>query len=477
VDEIRQRHGRIDVLIHAGGLLVDRTLPNKEPEQFDLVFDVKADGFFNIMHATQDMPMRAAVCFSSVAGRFGNNGQSDYSAANDLLCKLTSSMRRWRPETRGIAIDWTAWGEIGMAARGSVPTVMKALGIDMLPPESGVPTVRRELVAGGFKGEILVAGALGIMTEEYDDSGGLDVEKANRWLRENGDSLLLLGEIKAAKLYGGLQVETTLDPAEHPFLYDHAPDEDTPWLPGVMATEALAELATLFAPGYAVVAVENEQMMGAFKFFRNEPRTLYLSAMAKPAANGELIVQATLRSLTKPAREGQPVRSQEHFRAGIRLAKADKEYPTAEFDPPHVESLPTTAEEIYQEFFHGPAYQVLERIRVEDNTAIALMAQGLPANYATENGRSLMDPRLVELCFQATAQWCIDAKNSMALPMGFGELKVYREAADATGQRLYALIETRDDGQTFDADVIDESGAVYVSLRTYRTVSRPGAAA
>ena len=54
----------------------------------------------------------------------------------------------------------------------------------MLPPQSGVPTVRRELVAGGFNGEILVGGALGIMTAELDETGGLDVDKANQWLKE-----------------------------------------------------------------------------------------------------------------------------------------------------------------------------------------------------------------------------------------------------------------------------------------------------
>ncbi len=101
IDEIRQEYGRIDVLIHAGGLLVDRTLPNKEPQQFNLVFDVKADGFFHIMHAAQDLPIGAVLCFSSVAGRFGNNGQSDYSAANDLLCKLTSSMRQLASRDEG----------------------------------------------------------------------------------------------------------------------------------------------------------------------------------------------------------------------------------------------------------------------------------------------------------------------------------------------------------------------------------------
>ena len=73
------------------------------------------------------------MAFSSVAGRFGNVGQTDYCAANDLLCKLTSNLRRSRPDTRGIALDWTAWGGIGMATRGSIPTMMAAAGIDMLP--------------------------------------------------------------------------------------------------------------------------------------------------------------------------------------------------------------------------------------------------------------------------------------------------------------------------------------------------------
>ncbi len=172
VEDVRERYGRIDVLIHAGGIEISRALPDKDPDQFNLVFDIKADGFFSLLKAAKGMPIGATVSFSSVAGRFGNSGQTDYSAANDLLCKLTSSMRAWRPETKGIAIDWTAWGGIGMATRGSIPKIMEMAGIDMLPPEAGVPTVRRELVAGGFKGEIVVGGALGIMTAEFDETGG-----------------------------------------------------------------------------------------------------------------------------------------------------------------------------------------------------------------------------------------------------------------------------------------------------------------
>ena len=88
------------MLLHAAGLEISRSLPDKEPREFDLVFDVKSDGWFNVLHAIGDMPMGATVAFSSVAGRFGNVGQTDYSAANDLLCKLTSNLRRTRPATR-----------------------------------------------------------------------------------------------------------------------------------------------------------------------------------------------------------------------------------------------------------------------------------------------------------------------------------------------------------------------------------------
>ena len=49
------------------------------------------------------MDVGATVAFSSVAGRFGNQGQTDYSAANDLLCKIASSTWRNRPQMRALA--------------------------------------------------------------------------------------------------------------------------------------------------------------------------------------------------------------------------------------------------------------------------------------------------------------------------------------------------------------------------------------
>ena len=40
VDDVRRLSGRIDVLLHAAGLEISRNLPDKEPREYDLVFDV-----------------------------------------------------------------------------------------------------------------------------------------------------------------------------------------------------------------------------------------------------------------------------------------------------------------------------------------------------------------------------------------------------------------------------------------------------
>ncbi len=470
VDDIRQRYGRIDVIVHAGGLEISRSLSEKDAAQFDLVFDVKADGFFSLLNAAKGLPIGAVVAFSSVAGRFGNNGQTDYSAANDLLCKIVSSFRQWRPQTRGIAIDWTAWGGIGMATRGSIPKIMEMAGIEMLSPECGIPTVRRELVAGGFSGEIVVGGKLGVLVDEWDADGGLDPEKATALAREN--KYLMIGEVKAAKVYGGIEVETTLDPNEQPFLYDHAID-GTPLLPGVMGTETFAELASLIAPDYHVTAVSDVEFESPFKFYRMEPQTLYLNAAIAPAANGDLIARATLRSVRQP-NANMPVQEKTHFTATIHLSRTPVDQPAIAFEPPVLDSLTTTAETLYKVYFHGAAYQVIERGCVGADNAVTLLRDPLPPNSNPADAASLMHPRLIELLFQTAGMWDIKTNGTMALPLAIGSVTAYGSPDAAAGKRLYGVIQAVDNGAAFDGQVVDESGVVYVTLKGYRTVRLPG---
>ena len=339
VDDIRQRYGKIDVLLHAGGLLIDRTLPNKEPHQFALVFDVKADGFFSLIKAAKGMPIGATVSFSSVAGRFGNNGQSDYSSANDLLCKICSSMQSWRPDTRGIAIDWTAWGEIGMASRGSVQQILESLGVDMLPPEAGVPTIRRELTYGGTRGEVVVAGRLGAWLEEGPDRRpGRRQGSTRSWRPAPNAADGRRGQIRpAVRRYRSR--DDAGSRASSPSSSTTRRTRARPGCPASWPPRRWPSWRSVAAPGYHVAAVENEQMMGAFKFFRME------AAHALPErhrhARRRRAGGARHAALDHRAEaEGLPAQVKEHFIADVRLTAAPLEGRTCEFTPPAVDSLP-----------------------------------------------------------------------------------------------------------------------------------------
>lgn len=85
-----------------------------------------------------------------------------------------------------------------------------------------------------------------------------------------------------------------------------------------------------------------------------------------------------------------------------------------------------------------------------------------------------MAPRLIELCFQTAGVWEIKTKGVLALPMSLGSVTTYRQPEEANGERLMALVRAVDGGASFDAQVVDESGNVYMQLNGHRTVQLPG---
>ena len=462
IQQVRQRSGRIDVMLHAGGIERSHFLPDKEPGEFDLVFDIKCDGFFNLLHAIGDMPLGATVVFSSIAGRFGNAGQTDYSSANDLLCKVTSSFRTYRPQTRGIAIDWTAWGRIGMASRGSIPKMMELAGIDMLPPEAGIPVIRRELTTGGTRGEVVIAERLGVLLKEWDPDGGID-----HWLVDAPASGPMLETLTTNG--EGAACEVRLDPAVQPFLHDHQ-IEGTPVLPGVMGVEAFVEAAARQFPDWHVYAVENVDFFSPFKFYRSEPRTVTTRTCVRSSNNETIVDCQLIGSRTLPHQTEPQVTT--HFTGRVRLVR---ELPQAVSTRPL--GVPTgqvvEADTIYRVYFHGPAYQVLERAWWDGARMVGLMTAGLPPNHHPVDLKTVMAPRLIELCFQTAGLWDLGIQGRMCLPQHFEEVRLER-SPDRVEGRLYAIATPDPAKGSFDVQVLDEAGNRYLRLAGYRTIPLPG---
>jgi len=467
--QVRDTSGRIGVLLHAAGIEVSHSLPDKEPREFDLVLGVKGDGLFNVLHAVGDMPLDAVVAFSSVAGRFGNVGQTDYSAANDLQCKVLSSLRRTRPGLRALTLDWTAWGTIGMATRGSIPTIMAAAGVDMLPAPAGVAWIRRELIAGMPDGEVVVAGALGALAAEFHDTGGLDPASVNNEATPAGP---MVGEVVRASVHDGLVVRTTLDPTARPFL-DHHRIGGTPVLPGVMGMEAFAEVARLLAPALHVAGVQDVDFRAPLKFYRDEPRAVTISALLRPDGD-DLVAECRLSAERLLPGADRP-QTTVHFTGSVRLTTdppalddpASGEPVSGDTIPAQIRAL--TPEQVYRLYFHGPAYQVVDSAWKDGDGAAARFAADLPPQV---DAPVLIGPRLVELCFQTVGLFEAGTDGHLALPLHVGAVQLNGRPEERAG-----LVATcrRDGHGGFSCAVRDgdAKGALVLRLDGYRTVPLP----
>ena len=151
---IRGRDGHIDGVLHGAGLEIAASFPKKRLDNARKTLSVKAGGAAHLMRLLEDDPPRYFVAFSSVSGRFGGFGQTDYSMANDLLCKLVKQFADRHPRCRAVCLDWPAWDEIGMAARPESKFALQAMKVRFMPPSEGVEHLLDELQAGGRHTEV-----------------------------------------------------------------------------------------------------------------------------------------------------------------------------------------------------------------------------------------------------------------------------------------------------------------------------------
>jgi NAD(P)-dependent dehydrogenase (short-subunit alcohol dehydrogenase family) len=154
LDGIYVRHSRLDVVIHGAGIIEDKLIVDKTKDSFDRVFDTKVDSAFILNRHLRPDFLKAIVLFSSVAGRCGNRGQSDYAAANEIMNRLAWQMDRHWQNTRVVAINWGPWDTTGMASE-QVKRQFRERGIIPIPLPGGRQFFADEL-RYGRKGEVEV---------------------------------------------------------------------------------------------------------------------------------------------------------------------------------------------------------------------------------------------------------------------------------------------------------------------------------
>jgi hypothetical protein len=309
---------------------------------------------------------------------------------------------------------------------------------------------------------VVVAGSLGLLVAERGEidsvaaHGGLDAPAGP-----------MLGAITGWTLADGLTVHTDLDPTEQSFL-DHHRIDGTPVLPGVMGIEGFAEVASASAAGWTPVAVEDVAFLAPCKFFRDEPRTIEF--VAQPWREGEAVL-ADCRLDARRSLAGQPEQVTTHFTGRVRLSRTAA--PPRNSDPAAEASGPSVGSEaIYRIYFHGPAYQVVDAAWRDDDRVVGRLAEHLPPNHHPDDAPLLVEPRLIELCFQTAGILELGTTGRLALPLRVGKVSLY-PVTDQVGP-WKAVVSPRADGRGVDAVVVDDLGHVRVGVEAYETIALPG---
>ena len=427
LNQIYTEFEHLDGVIHAAGVIEDKLVQDKTPESFDRVFDTKVNSAFTLSQTLRPESLKFLVFFSSVSGRFGNRGQGDYAAANEVLNKMAVCLDAQWP-ARVVALNWGPWDSGGMVS-AEVRKQFAERGVALIPPAVGLRYFEEELLFGAKgEAEVVIGGA-----------GWHPVQPP----AAQPASWPLLVEGTVSETDGTYEFLREIDVAHDRYLEDHQLDGQ-PVLPLAVATELMAEVVAQGWPHLQVSAVRDLRLLNGIVLDRGA-KTVRIAAKAK----GENQIAVEITSAAKPYRI--------HYRSTVELSG---ELPTSSLpEPPPLTdgaAFPMEVARTYQEWlFHGPLLQGIVRVDLVGPGGMrATLATSAPSDLIAggPQGRWLIDPLLFDSALQLLVLWGRVHWDMTALPSGFQRYR--RFAAPTSAQVLCELrIRPNTGGQNIHADL------------------------
>ncbi|CAI6244199.1 SDR family NAD(P)-dependent oxidoreductase [Bacillus subtilis] len=118
INNLIQRFGKLNGIIHAAGVINDGLFLNKDPNKISSVLKPKVSGLYNLDESTKNIDLDFLVLFSSGAAELGNVGQSDYGVANSFLDEFSyyrnNLVQQGLRFGKTVSVDWPLWSNGGM---------------------------------------------------------------------------------------------------------------------------------------------------------------------------------------------------------------------------------------------------------------------------------------------------------------------------------------------------------------------------
>jgi len=136
INEVAVDFGQIDILVNNAGITRDGLLMRMSENDWDLVMNVNLKSVFNLTKAVQKVMLKqrfgSIINMSSVVGRSGNPGQSNYSASKAGIIGFTKSIAQ-ELGSRNIRCNAVAPGFIETEMTAQLPPEIKETWIKDIP--------------------------------------------------------------------------------------------------------------------------------------------------------------------------------------------------------------------------------------------------------------------------------------------------------------------------------------------------------
>ncbi len=397
------QQGPIRGVIHGAGVIADRLILEKTPEQFQQVLSTKIQGALNLLEATRPDPLKYLVFFSSVAARMGNQGQVDYAMANEGLNKIARREALMRPDCRVKSINWGPW-EGGMVSDALKREFTKR-DIALIPLQSGGLCMVHELMDTKSGSVEVVIGSRVHAETAPNNVKMLPTTTGSPHPPGEADTFFLAFKSKI-----------TLD--RYPVLTSHVLD-GTPVVPLALMMEWFGHSALHANPGLVFQGFDDLRLLAGIRVCRGDES---IRLMADRPCKSESAYHVNLEIRNGNIQGRSDKKRMIHARTRAVLADTLDEAPL--FDKSsHIKPTPYTRgmHAVYDKIlFHGERLQGIRKIiSFSDHAMVAEISPApLPEKWVAAPLRSrwISDPLVLDGAFQMASLWCYESRGMVSLP-------------------------------------------------------------
>lgn len=423
--------GQVTGIIHGAGNLADKLIENKTQKDFETVYSAKVDGLKNLLEAIPAQNLHHLVLFSSVAGFFGNVGQTDYSIANEILNKTAFLYQKRYPNLKIVSINWGPWDA------GMVTPQLKAYfaenNIRVIPLDTGAAMLIHELENQLGDNAVQVVVGSGIAFP----------------------AILPSSELTTYRLHRVLKLE------DSPFLQDHVVGGRAV-LPMVSAMSWMSSAAEGMYTGYKFYAFEMYKVLKGVVFDEDLPPRFMLELKDVEKSDDQIIVDAMISSTTSG---GKP---RFHYSTRLILRKKLPDMPTFAPDLAPRDNIP--GQKYYDDYtlFHGFAFKGVDRVLniQRESMIVECTLPIVPASYQGQFPVQAFNYYSVDIGLQSMGIYVKHFFGAGSLPLRAGSGEHYGDVR--WGGRFYVTLDIVNSTDTKLVAAIrlhDADGRVYMTVR------------